>query len=130
MSQPHGDGFDATTRAAAGVVALGLIMSLLDTTIVDVALDPAGRFPVPLGTVEWSWACACSARSWSSRSTTSSTVVRTRSTRPAGGAARHRRRLALPVAGRLADRIVGLLVRGPTIEASLQPAPAAASRCR
>jgi hypothetical protein len=47
MSQPHGDGVDATTRAAAGVVALGLIMSLLDTTIVDVALDPAGRFPVP-----------------------------------------------------------------------------------
>jgi hypothetical protein len=53
MSQPDRDGLDATTRAVAGVVALGLIMSLLDTTIVNVALDQAGRFPVPLGTVEW-----------------------------------------------------------------------------
>jgi MFS family permease len=41
-------------RRVASVVVLGSIMSILDTTIVAVALDTLGRdFHVPVSTIQW-----------------------------------------------------------------------------
>ena len=54
VTQAAPKGLDRGTRVIAGVVALGLIMSLLDTTIVNVALDRlAVDLSSPLGTVQW-----------------------------------------------------------------------------
>jgi MFS family permease len=47
-------GFDRATLVVAGVVTLGVIMSILDTTIVNVALDALSRdLDAPLGTIQW-----------------------------------------------------------------------------
>ena len=49
-----GSGLDRGTLTVAGVVVLGVIMSLLDTTIVNVALDALSRdLQSPLSTVQW-----------------------------------------------------------------------------
>ncbi|MDA8366522.1 MAG: MFS transporter, partial [Actinomycetota bacterium] len=45
---------DPALRRLATVVILGAIMSILDTTIVNVAIDTLGRdFHSPLGTIQW-----------------------------------------------------------------------------
>ncbi len=45
---------DAELRALAIVVVLGTIMSIFDTTIVNVAIDTLGRtFHAPLSTIQW-----------------------------------------------------------------------------
>jgi EmrB/QacA subfamily drug resistance transporter len=47
-------GLDRETLTVAGVVILGVIMSILDTTIVNVALDALSRdLKSPLGTIQW-----------------------------------------------------------------------------
>jgi EmrB/QacA subfamily drug resistance transporter len=47
-------GLDRHVLAVASVVVLGAIMSILDTTIVNVALDTLGRdFHAPLPTIQW-----------------------------------------------------------------------------
>jgi EmrB/QacA subfamily drug resistance transporter len=47
-------GLDRPTLVIAGVVSLGLVMSLLDTTIVNVALDRLAQdLDTPLSTVQW-----------------------------------------------------------------------------
>jgi EmrB/QacA subfamily drug resistance transporter len=49
-----GSGLDRDTLTVAGVVILGAIMSILDTTIVNVALDVLSRdLGSPLGTIQW-----------------------------------------------------------------------------
>jgi EmrB/QacA subfamily drug resistance transporter len=49
-----GSGLDRETLTVAGVVILGVVMSLLDTTIVNVALDALARdLNSPLGTIQW-----------------------------------------------------------------------------
>ena len=48
------DPIDPALRRLATVVILGAIMSILDTTIVNVAIDTLGRdFHSPLGTIQW-----------------------------------------------------------------------------
>ena len=47
-------GLDRATLAVAGVATLGLIMAVLDTTIVNVALDTISRdLHAPLSTIQW-----------------------------------------------------------------------------
>jgi hypothetical protein len=47
-------GLDRSTLVVAGVATLGLIMAVLDTTIVNVALDTlSSDLHAPLGTIEW-----------------------------------------------------------------------------
>ncbi len=47
-------GLDRATLVVAGVTALGLIMAVLDTTIVNVALDTLSRdLHAPLSTIQW-----------------------------------------------------------------------------
>jgi EmrB/QacA subfamily drug resistance transporter len=47
-------GLDRSTLVVGGVVTLGLIMAVLDTTIVNVALDTLSRdLHAPLGTIQW-----------------------------------------------------------------------------
>jgi EmrB/QacA subfamily drug resistance transporter len=49
-----GSGLDRDTLTVAGVVILGVIMSILDTTIVNVALDALSRdLNAPLATIQW-----------------------------------------------------------------------------
>jgi MFS family permease len=53
MRDPSG-GLDRATLVVAGVVILGLIMAVLDTTIVNVALDTLSNdLQAPLGTIQW-----------------------------------------------------------------------------
>jgi EmrB/QacA subfamily drug resistance transporter len=48
------EGLSREVKVVAGVVVLGVIMSLLDTTIVSVALDTLSRdLHSPLGTIQW-----------------------------------------------------------------------------
>jgi EmrB/QacA subfamily drug resistance transporter len=52
--RPPGQGLDRRTLVVAGVVILGMIMSVLDTTIVNVALDKLSQdLNSPLGTIQW-----------------------------------------------------------------------------
>ena len=47
-------GLDRSTLVVAGVATLGLIMAVLDTTIVNVALDTLSRdLHAPLSTIQW-----------------------------------------------------------------------------
>ena len=47
-------GLDRTTLVVAGVATLGLVMAVLDTTIVNVALANLSRdLAAPLGTIQW-----------------------------------------------------------------------------
>ena len=47
-------GLDRPTLVVAGVAVLGLIMAVLDTTIVNVALDTLSRdLHAPLSTIQW-----------------------------------------------------------------------------
>src|SRR6201991_3249145 len=47
-------GLDRATLVVAGVTILGLIMAVLDTTIVNVALDTLSRdLDAPLSTIQW-----------------------------------------------------------------------------
>ncbi|MCP9955169.1 DHA2 family efflux MFS transporter permease subunit [Actinomadura madurae] len=49
-----GDGLDRGVLAVAGVVVLGAIMSILDVTVVNVAInDLAKEFNTPLATIQW-----------------------------------------------------------------------------
>ena len=49
-----GDRLDRSTIVLASVVVLGAIMSILDTTIVNVSLDTIGReFNASLSTIQW-----------------------------------------------------------------------------
>jgi len=53
-SAATGPVFDPVLKRLAAVVVLGSIMSILDTTIVAVALDTLGRaFKVPVSTIQW-----------------------------------------------------------------------------
>src|SRR6202140_622160 len=48
------EGLSREVKIVAGVVVLGVIMSILDTTIVNVALDTLSRdLHSPLGTIQW-----------------------------------------------------------------------------
>src|SRR5579872_4986120 len=50
----HGDAIDRGTWIVAGVVMLGAIMSILDTTVVNVAIDHlAIAFRSSLTTIQW-----------------------------------------------------------------------------
>jgi EmrB/QacA subfamily drug resistance transporter len=50
----HGEGLSREVKIVAGVVVLGVIMSILDTTIVNVALDTLSRdLHSPLSTIQW-----------------------------------------------------------------------------
>ena len=52
--KPSGAGLDQATLVVAGVVTLGVIMSILDTTIVNVALDALSRdLDAPINTIQW-----------------------------------------------------------------------------
>jgi EmrB/QacA subfamily drug resistance transporter len=52
--RPPERGLDRRTLVVAGVVILGMIMSVLDTTIVNVALDKLSQdLNSPLGTIQW-----------------------------------------------------------------------------
>ena len=47
-------GLDRSTLVVAGVATIALIMAVLDTTIVNVALDTLSReLHAPLGTIQW-----------------------------------------------------------------------------
>jgi EmrB/QacA subfamily drug resistance transporter len=51
---PQPEGLDRDTMIVAGVVLLGAIMSILDTTVVNVAIDHlAGAFHSSLTTIQW-----------------------------------------------------------------------------
>src|ERR1700758_5619970 len=50
----RGEGLSREVKIVAGVGVLGVIMSVLDTTIVNVALDSLSReLHSPLGTIQW-----------------------------------------------------------------------------
>jgi EmrB/QacA subfamily drug resistance transporter len=52
--KPSGTGLDRSTLVVAGVVTLGVIMSILDTTIVNVALDALSRdLDARINTIQW-----------------------------------------------------------------------------
>jgi EmrB/QacA subfamily drug resistance transporter len=52
--RPTAAGLDRPTLAVAGVVTLGMIMSILDTTIVNVALDALSRdLGAGINTIQW-----------------------------------------------------------------------------
>src|ERR671927_1203654 len=51
---PHQEGLDRGLLAVAGVVVLGAIMSILDTTVVNVAINTLARdFHTSLTTIQW-----------------------------------------------------------------------------
>jgi len=51
---PPGVGLSREVKTVAAVVVLGVIMSVLDTTIVNVALDtPSHDLHAPLSTIQW-----------------------------------------------------------------------------
>src|SRR5579862_890448 len=53
-AEPHSDGVDPHLWRIAFVVVLGSIMSILDTTIVNVALDTLGRdLHATLADIQW-----------------------------------------------------------------------------
>jgi EmrB/QacA subfamily drug resistance transporter len=53
-SRPGAGGLDRGVLAIAGVVVLGAVMSILDTTIVNVAIDTLARdFHTSLSTIQW-----------------------------------------------------------------------------
>ncbi|MEA2293525.1 MAG: hypothetical protein QOE86_1164, partial [Solirubrobacteraceae bacterium] len=52
--QPADQGLDRGVLVVAGVVILGVIMSIFDTTIVNVALETLSRdLNAPLDTIQW-----------------------------------------------------------------------------
>jgi MFS family permease len=52
--QASADRLDRRTLVISGVVILGALMSILDTTIVNVALDALARdLRAPLSTIQW-----------------------------------------------------------------------------
>src|ERR1700752_2093284 len=54
MAQQPGSGLDRQTWGVAGVVIVGLRMSIIDTTIVNVALDTLAReLHSPFATIQW-----------------------------------------------------------------------------
>src|SRR3954465_10200090 len=56
MSSPHeaGEGLDRRLLMIASVVVLGAIMSILDTTVVNVAINTLARdFSTTLPTIQW-----------------------------------------------------------------------------
>ena len=56
MSSPNGasEGLDRRLLMIASVVVLGAIMSILDTTVVNVALNTLAQdFDAPLSTIQW-----------------------------------------------------------------------------
>jgi len=54
VSRPGAGGLDRGVLAIAGVVVLGAVMSILDTTIVNVAIDTLSRdFHTSLSTIQW-----------------------------------------------------------------------------
>jgi MFS family permease len=54
VSEADPGGLDRPTRVVAAVVTLGLIMAVLDSTIVNVALDTLSRdLDAPLSTIQW-----------------------------------------------------------------------------
>ncbi|MEN3284631.1 MAG: hypothetical protein V7607_5771 [Solirubrobacteraceae bacterium] len=54
IDQPAEPGFDPALKRLCAVVVLGAIMSILDTTIVNVALDTlGGRLHTSLSTIQW-----------------------------------------------------------------------------
>ena len=51
---PGDTGLDREVYVVAAVVVVGVVMSILDTTIVNVALDTlARRLSAPLDTIQW-----------------------------------------------------------------------------
>src|SRR5919198_819295 len=51
---PHEEGLDRGLLAVAGVVVLGAVMSILDTTVVNVAINTLSRdFHTSLSTIQW-----------------------------------------------------------------------------
>jgi MFS family permease len=53
-AKPHDQGLSREVKVVAGVVVLGVITSLLDTTIVSVALDTLSRdLHSSLSTIQW-----------------------------------------------------------------------------
>ncbi|MGH2948270.1 MAG: hypothetical protein ACRDPC_18785 [Solirubrobacteraceae bacterium] len=60
-----GGALDRQTLVVAGVVILGAVMSVLDTTIVNVALDSLSRdLRSPLGTIHGSRPATCCRSRW------------------------------------------------------------------
>jgi MFS family permease len=54
MPEPSGSGLDRQTWIVAGVVIVGIVMSVIDTTIVNVALDTLAReLHSPFATIQW-----------------------------------------------------------------------------
>ena len=54
MRRPNANGLDRATLVVAGVATVGLVMAVLDTTIVNVALDSLSRdLHAPLMTIQW-----------------------------------------------------------------------------
>jgi EmrB/QacA subfamily drug resistance transporter len=54
IDQPVEEGFDPALKRLCAVVVLGAIMSILDTTIVNVAIDTlGGRLHTSLSTIQW-----------------------------------------------------------------------------
>src|SRR3954471_5771540 len=53
-AKPQDEGLDREVLIVAGVVILGVIMSIFDTTIVNVALETLSRdLDAPLSTIQW-----------------------------------------------------------------------------
>ena len=51
---PHPDKLDREVYVVAAVVVIGVVMSILDTTIVNVALETLSReLDAPLDTIQW-----------------------------------------------------------------------------
>ena len=54
MRRPNANGLDRATLVVAGVATVGLVMAVLDTTIVNVALDTLSRdVHATLSTIQW-----------------------------------------------------------------------------
>src|SRR6185503_20000011 len=54
MPEGSGRGLDRHTWVVAGVVIVGMVMSVIDTTIVNVALDTLAReLHSPFSTIQW-----------------------------------------------------------------------------
>jgi EmrB/QacA subfamily drug resistance transporter len=54
FDQPADDGFDPALKRVCAVIVLGAIMSILDTTIVNVAINTlGGRLHTSLSTIQW-----------------------------------------------------------------------------
>ena len=53
-ADPNANGIDRALMSVAIVVVLGAIMSILDTTVVNVAINTLARdFDTPLTTIQW-----------------------------------------------------------------------------